>query len=86
MTKIFSFAYLVNKYRIKYDPKIEDAFWVYVENNKVKFKRLSNRIYGLSPGTTNDEQNQLLQMQLINTVNKNKMFSPNVNKHNMREK
>ena len=40
----------------------------------MKFKRLVNRIYGMCPGTTDDEKKQLLQMQLINNVDKNKIF------------
>ena len=71
---IFSFPDLVDKFRIKYDYKIEDAFWVYMKNKKVKFKRPANRIYGTCPGTTNDEKKQLLQIQIINTVDKNKTF------------
>ena len=59
---IFSFADLVDKFRIKYDSRIEDSFWVYVENKKVKFKRPAYRIYRMCPGTTDDDQNQLLQM------------------------
>ena len=35
---------------------------------------LTNRIYGMCPGTTDDEQKQLLQMQLINTVDKRIFF------------
>ena len=45
-----------------------------MDNKKVKFKRIANRIYGRCPGTTDDEQKQLSQMQLINTVDKNKTF------------
>ena len=71
LTDIFSFVNLVDKYRIKYDSKIEDAFWVYVDNKKVNSKIPANRIYGICSGTTNDEKNQLLQMQLINTVDEN---------------
>ena len=74
LKNIFSFANLVDKFRIKYDSKIEDAFWVYVGNNKVKFKRLVNRTYGMCPVTTNDEQKKLLQIQRINTVDKNNFF------------
>ena len=72
LTKIFSFANLVDKSRIKYDSKIEDSFWVHVVNKKVKFKRIANIIYGMCPGTTDDEQKQLLKMQVINTVDENK--------------
>ena len=60
LTNIFSFTYIVNKYRIKYDSKIEDKFWVYVDNKRVKFKQLANIIYVLCPGITDDEQKQLL--------------------------
>ena len=56
LTKIFSFADLVNKYRIKCDSKIEDAFWLYVDNKKMNFKRLASIIYGLCPGTTDEKQ------------------------------
>ena len=69
-----SFADIVDKYRIKHGSKIDDAFWVYVENKKVKFKRPENRIYGLCPGTNDENQKQLLQMQLINIVDKNKIL------------
>ena len=72
---IFSFADLVDKFRNNYDSKIEDAFGVYVNNKKVKFKRLANRIYGMRPGTTDDKKKQMLQMQLINTVDENNFFS-----------
>ena len=48
---------------------------MYVDNKKVKFKRLSKIIYGICPGTTNDKQKKLLQMQLINTVEENKKIS-----------
>ena len=75
LTKIFSFADLVNKYRIKYDSKIEDAFWVYVDNKEVKFKRIANRIYGFCLVTTDDDQKQLLQMQLIYTVDRKIFFT-----------
>ena len=68
LTNILSFSDLVDKFRIKYDTKIEDAFWVYVNNKKVKFKRIANRIYGTCPGTTNENKQQLLQMQLLNTI------------------
>ena len=68
MTNIFIFADLVNKFRIKYDSKIKDAFWVYVGKKEVNFKRTANRVYEMCPGTTHDEQKQLMQMQLINTV------------------
>ena len=61
LKNVFSFSDLVNKSRIKWGSKIEDAFWVYVENKKVKFKRLTNRTYGMCPGTTVNKQNQLLQ-------------------------
>ena len=44
-----------------------------MDNKKVKFKRLANIIYGMCPGTTDDKQKQLLQMQLINTIDKNKI-------------
>ena len=46
-----------------------------VDNKKVKFKRLSKRIYGMFPGTSNDKQKKLLQVQLINTVEENKKIS-----------
>ena len=72
MTNIFSFNDLVDKFRIKYDPKIEDAFWLYVNNKKVKVKRLSNRIYGVCPGTNDDKKKQLLQIKIINTIDENK--------------
>ena len=62
LKNIFSFSNLVEKSRIKYDSKIEDAFWVYVDNKKVKFKRIPKRIYGMCPVTTNDDQKQLLKM------------------------
>ena len=62
LTNILSFSDLVDKFRIKNVTKIEDAFWVYVDNKKVKFKRISNRIYGMCPVTTNDDQKQLLKM------------------------
>ena len=74
ITNIFSCADLVDKFRIKYDSKIEDEFWVYLGNKKVKFKRLANRIYGMCPGTTNYEQKQMLKMQLINNFDINKTF------------
>ena len=45
-----------------------------MDNKKVKFKIPENRIYGMCPGTTDDEKKQLFQMQLINTVDKNKIF------------
>ena len=45
-----------------------------MDNKKLKFKRLAKEIYGTCPGTTNDKQKQLFQMQLINTVDKNKTF------------
>ena len=83
LTNIFIFADLVDKYRIKYDSKIEDRFWVYVDNTKVKLKRLTNRIYETRPGTTNDEHKQLLQMQLINIVEELFCFSQNVNKRKL---
>ena len=74
LKNILSFSDLVDKYRIEYDSKIEDSFWVYVENKKVNFKRLANRIYGMCPGTTDDKKKQLLQMQLIDTVDEKKIF------------
>ena len=74
MTNIFSFANLVDKFSIKYDSRIEDAFWVYVNNKKVKFKRLVNRIYVICPGTTYYKKKQLLKMQLINDIDENKTF------------
>ena len=75
LANTFSFANLVNKFRIKYDSKIEDAFWVYVNNKKVKFKRPANRIYVMCLGTTNDKKRQLFQMQLINTIDKTFFFT-----------
>ena len=75
LKNIFSFSDIVDKLRIKYDYKIEDSFWVCVNNKKVKFKRLANRIYGMRPGTTDDKKKQMLQMQLINTVDENNFFS-----------
>ena len=60
LTNVFSFAGLVDKFRIKIDSKIEDSFWVYVGNKKVKFKRLANIIYGMCTRATNDKQKQLL--------------------------
>ena len=45
-----------------------------MDNKKLKFKRLAKEIYGTCPGNTNDKQKQLFQMQLINTVDKNKTF------------
>ena len=68
LTNISRFSDLVNKFRIKYDYKIEDEFWVHMNNKKVKFKRIENRIYEICPGTTNEKKKKLLQMQLINTV------------------
>ena len=58
---------------------------MYVDNKKVKLKRIANRIYEMSPGTTNDDQKQLLQMQLINTFDKKIFFPLNVNKKKLRE-
>ena len=78
LTNIFILADLVNKFKIKYDSKIEDAFLVYAENKKVKFNILANRIYEMCPVTTDDKQKQLLQMKIINTVDENNFFSPNV--------
>ena len=69
---IFGFADLVNKFRIKYDYKIEDSLWVHVNDKKVNFNRLENIVYGMCPGTNDDKKNKLMQMQLINTVDKNK--------------
>ena len=60
LTNKFSFSDLVNKLRIKYDSKIGGAFWVYADNKKVKFNRTATRIYGMCPGTTNDEKKKLL--------------------------
>ena len=62
LTNIFSLTYLVDKFRIKYDYKIEDAFLVYVNNKKVKFKILEKRIYGMCTGTTDDKKKKLLIM------------------------
>ena len=59
---------------MKYNSKILDEFWVIVDKNKVQLKRLAKIIYEMCPGTTNDKQKQLLQMQLINNVDKNKTF------------
>ena len=61
LTNIFSFADLVDKFRIKYDSKIEDSFWVYVNNKKVKFKRLANIIYVMCPGTKDKEKKSTVQ-------------------------
>ena len=47
---------------------------MFLDNKKVKFKIPSKEIYGTCPGTTYDKQKQLFQMQLINTVDKNKTF------------
>ena len=51
----------------------------------MKFKRLGKQFYGMCPGTTNDKQKELLQMQIINTVEEKKHFPPNVNKRKLRE-
>ena len=74
LENISSFADLVDRFRIEYDSKIEDAFWVYMGNKKMKFNRLENRIYEMCTGTTNDKQKQPFTMQLINNVDKNKTF------------
>ena len=58
---------------------------VYVDNKKLNFKRLAKIIYGMCPGTTNDNKKQLFQMQPINTVDKDKIFSPNVKKRKLRK-
>ena len=52
---------------------------------KVKFERLASRIYGICPETTDDKQDQLLKMQLINIIDEKKHFSPNVIKRKLRE-
>ena len=57
-----------------------------MNNKKVKFKRIVNIIYGMCPGTTVENKKQLLQMKLINTVDKNKVFTKRQQAESKRER
>ena len=71
---IFGFADVVKRYRIKYDSTIEDAFWVYVGSKIVKFRKIWNGLYAISPGVNDDGAKMHLLMQFLTTVEENKEF------------
>ncbi len=68
ITNIFSYAEMLDKYRITYDSKDDDAFIVHLTGKPVQFERLGNNLYVFTPPVKRNT------LQLLNTVEENKTF------------
>ena len=58
---------------------------MYMDDKNLKFRRPVKRIYEMCLGITDDKKNQLLKIQLINTVDETKHSLPNISKQKLRE-
>ena len=56
-----------------------------MDDKNLKFRRPVKRIYEMCLGITDDKKNQLLKIQLINTVDETKHSLPNISKQKLRE-
>ena len=68
LTNIFGFAAMTDRYRIKYNSNIEDAFLVFTENGIIKFKRDKDGLYTYRPSKEYKEQVRHVERQGINNM------------------
>ena len=73
MTNVFSFAEMASRYKITYDPGIEDAFIVHMPKRNIRFKRTDSGLYVHRPLAQKEMLKQELQL-LNSTVKENKTF------------
>jgi hypothetical protein len=71
ITNIFSYAEMAKHHRITYDSNKEDAIIVHLPDKQVKFTKTTQGLYVFKPKITPKNHQG---MQLINTVEENKVF------------
>jgi hypothetical protein len=70
ITNIFSYAEMIDKYRITYDSEKEDTFLVHLPNKLIQIERIGNNLHVYRPPNTATGK----QIQLLNTVEENESF------------